>query len=458
MNLILFCVLAYITLQLMVVFAVSRRPKNEVDYLLAGRGLGPWLGTFAVFATWFGAETCIGAAGEAYRKGLEGVASDPFGYSIGIILMGLLVAVPLWKRGIVTLADLFRQRYGIGVERLAAIIMIPTSVLWAAAQVRAFGQILAATSEMGVFAAITLAAVVVMIYTVIGGMWANAVTDLMQGLVLILGVVIIGAVFLAHGGGDHLAALPAGRLQIAGERGWLETFEIFAVPIFGTIAAQELTSRVLAIRSPQLARRATVTAGFLYLVIGLIPVSLGLAGAAFVGAGIEPDRLLPEFAEKYLSTPFYILFLCALVSAILSTLSGALLVAGALTAHNLVIPLNPALTDAAKLRMDRIAIILLGVVAYVIALASESVYALVREASSLGSAGVLVIMLFALWGPRIGGAYSAHAALLGSVGVYLAGAHWLGWPYPYLSSLAAALTAYLLFALSPLVRPAQSAA
>lgn len=448
MNLILFCVLTYIALQLAVVFGLSRRRvRNEEDYLLAGRSLGPWLATFSVFATWFGAETCIGAAGQAYRAGLEGVSTDPFGYAIGIVAMGLFFAAPLWKRGIMTLADLFRQRYGIGVERMAAIIMIPTSVLWAAAQVRAFGQVLASCSEMGVFAAITLAAVVVIAYTAIGGMWADAVTDLLQGVVLILGVLVLGAVFLAHGGAQQLAAIPVQRLSFGAARAPLAALETFSIPIFSSIAAQELVSRVLAMRSPALARGATVGAGAVYLAVGLIPVCLGLAGAAFIGPGVDPERVLPEFAERYLSTPLYILFLGALVSAILSTLSGALLVAGSLAAHNVVIPLRPGLKDKAKLRLDRIAVIVFGVLAYGIALSSDSVYALVEESSSLGSSGVLVIMVFSLWLPRLGGAPSAYAALLAGVAVYVAGAHWRHWEYPYLTSLAASLAAYLACAL-----------
>ena len=125
-NLILFALLAYILLQLLIAWRFRRRTVSESDYLLAGRSLGPWMATFAVFATWFGAETCIGAAGEAYAHGLSGVVADPFGYTLGLLAVGLLFAVSLWKRGVTTLADLFRQRYGLGVERLAAIIMIPS--------------------------------------------------------------------------------------------------------------------------------------------------------------------------------------------------------------------------------------------------------------------------------------------------------------------------------------------
>ena len=109
MNLVLGCILAYVASQLLIAFWFSRRRnKTEEDYVVAGRSLGPSMTLFAVFATWFGAETCIGAAGQAYARGLSGVLSDPFGYTLGIILMGALFAAALWKRGLLTLADLFR--------------------------------------------------------------------------------------------------------------------------------------------------------------------------------------------------------------------------------------------------------------------------------------------------------------------------------------------------------------
>ncbi len=444
MNLVLLLILGYVGLQLLFAGWASRRVHTEEDYLLAGRRLGPWLAVFTVFATWFGAETCIGAAGQAYAEGLAGVRTDPFGYALGIVVMGLLFAVPLWRRGIVTLADLFRNRYGAGVERVAALIMIPTSLLWAAAQIRAFGQVLAASSELGVSVAITFAAAVVILYTASGGMWADAMTDLVQGLVLIAGIVVVGVLVMVNGGAQQLVALPVERWGLADpQQSWLVTVEAFAVPICGSIVAQELVARVLAIRSPQLARRATLAAGGLYLAVGLVPVALGLVGAHFVGALDHPEQVLMRLAQTQLPTLLYAIFVAALVSAILSTVDSALLVSGSLAAHNVVLPLLPRLSQAQRLRVNRWAVVGFGLIAYALALASEGVYALVVEASSLGSAGILVVMLFALWGPRVGGAASAYAALLCGVGVYVAGAHLLALDTPYLLSLAVALLAYL---------------
>ena len=289
MNLLLLFVLGYIAVQLWFARWAARRVHTEEDYLLAGRRLGPWLGSFTIFATWFGAETCIGAAGVAYESGLSGTRSDPFGYAIGIVVMGLVFAIPLWRRGIVTLADLFRARYGVGVERAAAVVMIPTSLLWAAAQIRAFGQVLAASSELSLLVALTLAAAVVIIYTASGGMWADAMTDLVQGIVMIVGIVIVLVLVLSAGGAQHLADLSVTALSWTDPQGsWLGTLEMLAVPICGSIVAQELVARVLATRDPMLARRATVSAGVLYLLVGLIPVSLGLIAGHYVGEIDEP--------------------------------------------------------------------------------------------------------------------------------------------------------------------------
>src|SRR6185503_17206957 len=126
MNTVLIGLLFYVVLQLLVGMLVSRGIRSEADYLVAGRRIGLGLATFSMFATWFGAETCIGAAGKFYEEGLAGGATDPFGYALALFVMGVIFAAAIWKRGLTTLADLFRIRYSRNVERFAALLMAPT--------------------------------------------------------------------------------------------------------------------------------------------------------------------------------------------------------------------------------------------------------------------------------------------------------------------------------------------
>ena len=439
----MWAILGYVVLQLVFGVIVAGRVSDEDDYLLAGRRLGPFLSTASIFATWFGAETCIGAASQAYGDGLAATTADPFGYALCLLFMGLVFAAPLWREKLTTLADLFGRNYGVGVERVAALVMVPSSVLWAAAQIRAFGQILGSVSTLDLFWAISIAAAVVVIYTALGGLLADAMSDGVQGSVLVLGLVLVFFAFLMSGDVEVLSAIPTRKWSLRTEgQSALAMAETWAVPVLGSVVAQELVARVAAARSAVVARRAALTAAGLYLCVGLLPVLLGLGASAVLDGVVEPEQVLPRMAERYLPTPLYVVFVGALVSAILSTVDSALLVAGSLTAHNLILSLRPTTDAAMRVRINRIAVVAFGVIAYGLSLSAEGVYALVEEASALGTSGVLVCVVLALF-TRLGGRWAALTALSLGLFVYGAAERWMHWPHPYLNSLAAALVGYV---------------
>ncbi|MEZ5853581.1 MAG: hypothetical protein R3D67_02110 [Hyphomicrobiaceae bacterium] len=134
-TLALYGIVAYVVLQFAIGVWVSRRVSSDQDYIIAGRSLGLGLVAFSVFATWFGAEAIVASAGEIYAHGLAGGLIDPFGYGLAVLVVGLLLAGPLWRRGIVTYADMIRDRYSGNVEKLFVIVLLPGSLFWAAAQI-----------------------------------------------------------------------------------------------------------------------------------------------------------------------------------------------------------------------------------------------------------------------------------------------------------------------------------
>jgi Na+/proline symporter len=456
MQPVLIGILAYLLVQFGIGVAVSRRIASESDYLVAGRRLGLGLAAFSIFATWFGAETVVGAAGAIYSDGLSGGSADPFGYGLCLLVLGVVVAAPLWRRRYTTFGDLFRDRYSPGVERLAVLLMVPTSVLWAAAQVRAFGQVVSASSDLEVSVAITAAAVFVVVYTVAGGLLADVITDFVQSIAVVVGLVVLFvAIGNTHGGiAELVSSIDAARLEIfsPGEATPLEILEAWAVPVCGSLLAVELLSRILGCKSAATARNATLLGAGLYLVVGLIPVTLGLAGPTLAPALEEPEQLIATLAQQHLATFLYVLFAGALISAILSTVDSCLLAASSLVSHNLVVPLTPGLTERGKILTARIGVAAFGMLAYVIALHADGIYELVETASAFGSAGIFVVGMFGLFS-RVGSAPSAYAALVAGVSVWAAGEYWLEWSTPYVASVAAALAAYL--AAAPLVRTPQ---
>jgi Na+/proline symporter len=438
---------AYLLVQFALGIAVSRRITSETDYVLAGRKLSVGLAAFSIFATWFGAETVVGAAGAIYSDGLAGGSADPFGYGLCLVVIGLAIAAPLWRRKYTTFGDLFRERYGSGVERLAVLLMIPTSIIWAAAQIRAFGQVVSASSDLEVEVAITAAAVFVVAYTVAGGLLADVVTDFVQGVAVIIGLVLLlVAVGNANGGGvgELVGLIDPARLSFFSFEGasLLAIAEAWAVPICGSLLAVELLTRILGCRSAATARNATLLGAAIYLIVGSIPVALGLAGPALAPELDEPEQLIAVLAQEHLTTFLYVLFAGALISAILSTVDSCLLAAGSLASHNLIVPVKRKSSERAKLWYARGAVMSFGVVAYLIALNAEGIHELVATASAFGSAGIFVVGLFGLFS-SFGRAPSAYAALVAGMVVWIAGEYVLAWSTPYLASLASALLAFV---------------
>jgi Na+/proline symporter len=380
-------IFVYIALQLVIAWAVSRRVAGEDDYLVAGRSLGYVLCSFTIFATWFGAETCIAAPAAAYVEGFAGNTGDPFGYAVCLLATGAFFAEALWERRLTTFGDLFRQRYGAATERLFALIVIPTSLLWAAAQIRGFGQVLSANSEFDVLITTTFAAAVVIAYTTVGGLKADAVTDLIQGLTLTLGVgALFVSVFLGPQGFDF-AAIPMERVSLVSpERPWPATLEAWAVPVLGSLFTAEVVARVAAARSARVAKRGALAGGVAFLGVGVLAASVGLAGAVEIPGLAEPEQVVIAMAERHLGGVWSVVFSGALAAAILSTVDSCLLTAGSMLAHNLIIPLRPGMSEAQKLRLNRAAVVLFGVVAYGMAVSAEAVYLLVEEASAFGGA------------------------------------------------------------------------
>jgi Na+/proline symporter len=443
MNWLLVAILGYVLAQFAVGTWVSRRMTSETDYILAGRGLGVGLVTFSVFATYFGAEAIVASGGSVYEKGLSGAIVDPVGYASSILIVGLFFARALWSRGLTTFADLFRQRYSQGVERLVVLVLLPGSVIWAAAQVRAFGQVLSANSQMSLGLTITLAAILVGAYSVVGGLLADAVTDVIQGVAVVVGLLILGAVVAVHVGGVKGGLVQLEPTQLAFADGdWLETLERLAIPICGTIVAVELISRFLGAQTAGIARAGTVLGGSIYFAVGLIPVFLGLVAPRLVHSVPDAEQIVPRLAEVYLPGALYVAFVGAIISAILSAVHAALHAPASQISHNIVVRLIPAISDRGRLWSVRMTVMVLSIVAFVLAITSHRIKDLVETASAFGSAGVFVTSLFALFS-SFGGPASAYASVAAGMLVWAGGKYVLGLPAPYVTGLLAALVAYV---------------
>lgn len=448
MSGVLLAIFAYVLVQFAIGVYVSQKMSTAADYILAGRSLGVLLVAFSVFTSFFGAESLIATAGAVYSDGMAATLVEPFGYGAALIIAALIFAGPLWRRNVTTFADLFRQRYSEGIEKLVVIALLPGSVFWAAAQIRAFGVVLSANSTMEITTAILLAGLIIASYSVVGGLLADSITDVIQGAVLIVGLIILAvAILTVPAPTDALEAAKPAVAGVVKPVGWLTYVEKLAVPICGTIVSVELISRYLGARSANVAMLGTAIGGVIYIAVGLMPIFFGLSAQALLPGLAEPEQVVPKLAESFLPDVLRIVLVGAIVSAILSVTHAALHGASAQVSHNIVTPWMPDASALRRLWLARLTVMGLSIVAVALALTSERIKELVEYASSAGSAGVFVVAMFALF-TRFGGRLAAFGAIAAGIVTWPLGRFVLAFEHPYTIALVVSLVLYVGLALA----------
>ncbi|MBI2427259.1 MAG: sodium:solute symporter, partial [Ignavibacteriales bacterium] len=216
--------------------------------------------------------------------------------------------------------------------------MIPASFFWTAAQIRAFGTVLSTTTDITLTTGVVAATCVVILYTSFGGMLADVITDFIQGCILIIGLLLLFVPIISEPDSFTFIAESISSHSQSDTSSFLATAERWLIPICGSIFAQELISRVLSSRSGNVARTSSLVASGMYVLVGLMPLSIGLIGSVMMPGVENGEQILPMMAQKYLSSGMYVIFSGAIISAILSTVDSTLLAISGLTSHNILLP------------------------------------------------------------------------------------------------------------------------
>src|SRR5260221_1106492 len=171
----------------------AKRVQSSKDSVVAGRSLPLYMNTATVFATWFGAETVLSVSAEFARSGLGGIIADPFGSSFCLVIVALFFARAFYRMDLLTIGDFYRKRYGRSMEFGTSVIISISYLGWTAAQLTALGLVFSTLTQgaISLQTGIIISGGVVLAYTIWGGMWSVAITDLFQSVLVIFGLGII---------------------------------------------------------------------------------------------------------------------------------------------------------------------------------------------------------------------------------------------------------------------------
>src|ERR1044071_4980055 len=225
--------IAFVVLYLVLTIAIglwaAQRVQSARDYVVAGRSLPLYMNTATVFATWFGAESVLSVSVEFSKSGLGGIIADPFGSSMCLVIVAFLFARAFYRMDLLTIGDFYRKRYGRTMELGTSVVIAISYLGWTAAQLTALGLVFSTLTDGAVSlqTGIVVSGVIVLGYTIWGGMWSVAMTDLFQSVMILVGLGLVAWVVgdMAGGPGKVVsAAIASGKLEFwprGGTKEWL---------------------------------------------------------------------------------------------------------------------------------------------------------------------------------------------------------------------------------------------
>lgn len=429
-------VCGYLLVTIAIGIYAGKRVRGAKDFMVAGRALPLYMNFACVFATWFGAETILSVSAEFSVAGLRGVPGDPFGAATCLILVALFFARAFYRLNLLTIGDFFRVRYGSHVEVATSLAIVVSYLGWTSAQMTAFGLVMYVLSQgaLTLNQAILIGAGVVTVYTFFGGMWSVALTDLVQTAVIVVGLLIVAAIFgqQAQGPMNVIGRAHAeGRFELLPSGGWADwvsCISAFLTFALGSIPQQDIFQRVTSARDANTAVRGTFLGGLFYLGFAFVPMFIGYAAltidpsAAGIFAshdGREVQRFLPDLVLRRTPVGIQVLFFGALLSAILSTASGTLLAPSSLFTENVLKPFCRKLSDTTLLWAVRASLLAFACIATYIAVNSTStMYEMVQNAYKVTLVGAFVPLVFGVYWKQASSQGAVWAVVLG-IGIWL---------------------------------------
>lgn len=427
-------VVVYLAISIGIGLLAATRVHNTKDYAVAGRHLPLPVVMATVFATWFGAEAVFGVSATFVKEGLNGVAADPFGSSMCLIIAGFFFSTQLYKLNIITLGDFYRMRYNRTVEVLTTIAIVVSYLGWVAAQIKALGLIFnmishgAISEEMGMI----IGMAIVLTYTTLGGMLSVAVLDFVQMIVVIGGLLYIGSIVSGMTGGvapviEHARA--AGKLDFFPKGSdiwvWITFLGGWITMMLGSIPQQDVFQRITSAKSAKIALWGSILGASVYFCFTFVPMfiaySATLIDPAVFGKLVTEDsqRVLPTLVLTHTPLLAQAIFFGAVLSAIMSCSSATLLAPSVSFAENIVKAFVPNMNDVEFLRVMRICLVGFGLCVLLYALNSDlTIFGMVESAYKITLAGAFIPLVFgAFW--KHSTSQGAIFAIIGGIGSWL---------------------------------------
>lgn len=420
MSVVFWIIVAYMATMIGIgLYAAKRKVKNSKDFLLAGRSLGPFMMAGTLAAAEIGGGSTVGVAAKAY--GDWGLSAGWYVVCAGIgIFLVSFVAPYLRKSMATTVPEILGRRYGKPAHIITTSLSIIAGFALTAVQVIATSTIISVVTGMDLNTTLIVAAVVVTIYTMLGGLMSVAMTDVVHIVFIIVGMAI-AAPFIIHnaGGWDSVvSSLPAGQMSLT-KVGWKTILGLILMYFMTFSTGQEAVQRYFAAKNIKVAKVGSMITAVLMAVYGFIPATIGLVALARF-PNIDPNTAMATAAVNFAPTLIAGLVLSSVVAATMSSASGNMIASSTLFTVDVYKKyINPNASDRQMVVMSKGVIIAVGVISLVIALTSKAIIPLLVFAFTMRSAGPFAAFLFGLLYKKATVNAGLYSIILGSIAAFI---------------------------------------
>lgn len=394
-------VLCYLAAMVLIGFIASKRIKNDSDFLVAGRTMGPILLAGGLAATELGGGTSIGIVEKAY--GEWGLSSIWYIITMAITFIVLAFIAPVLRGVLVkTVPEFFHKRYGEANGFVTTIILILPMIGLAAAQIIASSTILTVMTGWDFTVSTIVVTVVVVAYSTLGGMFALAYTDIVQIVIIVLGMILVIPFALSNGGGWEYvtSSVPAEKWSLFDGMGIGTMIGLTVMYIGSFTVGQEVVQRYYSAKDAKAARNASYITSAMYIFFAFVPAIIGILLYGMVQNGTidsailsqyEGEYALPVMAMEVLPSFVIGILFAALISATMSSASSDLMAAASLFSNDIYKRyIKKSANSKEILKATKIAMLIVGILGFFVAI------------SDFGSIIELLMFSFAL---RAGGAF-----------------------------------------------------
>lgn len=384
-NYLLELTVLYLTVILVYLFALiglgvykSGQIKTQADFSVAGRTLTPWILVGTMLATWIGTGSILGNAGKTYETGLAGLFL-PLGGVIGIIVL-TRIAGKARKIEKLTVPEIIGERFGQEARWLAVIALVLAYMVIVSYQYNAGGAVIETVLRdqqgnplISLEAATIFAAVFIIAYTMLAGLVSVAFTDVGNGIIMTVSLVIAFPILWVKAGGysgmetAFQAMQKPEHMQLLGVYSWIDIIN-FCLPSFLLILGDaNMYQRFFASRNEKDATKATII-----LIFAVAAIELLIIASAWVSSSMIPDaangrHVLIHSARELLPPFLGAIMLTTIVGIIISTADSYLLVPATTIIKDIYVEkINPDASEKWIVMLSRLVVLALGIIAFLV--------------------------------------------------------------------------------------------